>query len=187
MGYEMRNNTIVRGLLYPCSKHDVLPKGNFLGPTCAAPSYGTPSSPLPSPSVTSVLAFLDHKLLPSLSPPRCLPLYLAKKRNLKNTWKMNKEQINLSVLICSHLHLKSHDPAASKTLLGCQSKLRTVERIGFLMCLLTHLQKEKIRFSLSTHWATVSKGPDKGVSGDTHVACRSSARERNEQREKSHK
>lgn len=39
----------------------------------------------------------------------------------------------------SHLHLKSQDPAASRTLLGCQSRLRTVERMGFLMCLLTHL------------------------------------------------
>lgn len=40
----------------------------------------------------------------------------------------------------SHLHLKSQDPAASRTLLGCQSRLRTVERMGFLMCLLTHLK-----------------------------------------------
>lgn len=39
----------------------------------------------------------------------------------------------------SYLHLKSHDPAARSTLFGCQSKLRTVERMGFLMCLLTHL------------------------------------------------
>ena len=38
-----------------------------------------------------------------------------------------------------HLHLKSQDPAASRILLGCQSRLRMVERIGFLMCLLTHL------------------------------------------------
>lgn len=38
------------------------------------------------------------------------------------------------------LHLKSQDPAASRALLGCQSKLRIVERIGFLMCLHTHLQ-----------------------------------------------
>lgn len=44
----------------------------------------------------------------------------------------------------SHLHLKSHDPAARSTLFGCQSKLRTVERMGFLMCLLTHLKKFKI-------------------------------------------
>lgn len=43
----------------------------------------------------------------------------------------------------SHLHLKSHDPAARSTLFGCQSKLRTVERMGFLMCLLTHLKKQK--------------------------------------------
>lgn len=40
----------------------------------------------------------------------------------------------------SYLHLKSHDPAARSTLFGCQSRLRTVERIGFLMCLLTHLE-----------------------------------------------
>lgn len=39
-----------------------------------------------------------------------------------------------------NLHLKSHDPAASRTLLGCQSRLRMVERIGFLMCLHTHLR-----------------------------------------------
>lgn len=40
----------------------------------------------------------------------------------------------------SYLHLKSHDPAARSTLFGCQSRLRTVERIGFLICLLTHLE-----------------------------------------------
>ena len=34
--------------------------------------------------------------------------------------------------------LKSEEPAAIRTLLGCQSTDRTVERIGFLMCLLTH-------------------------------------------------
>ena len=34
--------------------------------------------------------------------------------------------------------MKSQDPTASKMLLGCRSKLRTVERVGFLMCLLTH-------------------------------------------------
>lgn len=39
-----------------------------------------------------------------------------------------------------YLHLKSQEPAASRTLLGCQSRLRMVERIGFLMCLLTHLK-----------------------------------------------
>lgn len=38
------------------------------------------------------------------------------------------------------LHLKSQEPAASSTLLGCQSRLSTVERMGFLMCLQTHLQ-----------------------------------------------
>lgn len=37
-----------------------------------------------------------------------------------------------------HSSLKSQDPTASKTLLGCQSKLRTVERVGFLTCLLTY-------------------------------------------------
>ena len=40
--------------------------------------------------------------------------------------------------------MKSHDPAARSTLFGCQSRLRTVERIGFLMCLLTHLEDKKI-------------------------------------------
>lgn len=39
-----------------------------------------------------------------------------------------------------YLHLKSQDPAASRMLLGCQSRLRMVERTGFLMCLLTHLR-----------------------------------------------
>lgn len=39
----------------------------------------------------------------------------------------------------AHLHLKSQEPAARSTLLGCQSRLRTVERMGFLMCLHTHL------------------------------------------------
>ena len=35
--------------------------------------------------------------------------------------------------------MKSQEPAARSTLLGCQSRLRTVERMGFLMCLHTHL------------------------------------------------
>lgn len=39
-----------------------------------------------------------------------------------------------------YLHLKSQEPAASSTLLGCQSRLSTVERMGFLMCLQTHLE-----------------------------------------------
>ena len=38
-----------------------------------------------------------------------------------------------------HRHLKSQEPAARSTLLGCQSRLRMVERMGFLMCLQTHL------------------------------------------------
>lgn len=38
-----------------------------------------------------------------------------------------------------HLHLKSQEPAARRTLFGCQSRLSTVERMGFLMCLQTHL------------------------------------------------
>lgn len=42
-----------------------------------------------------------------------------------------------------NLHLKSHDPAAKRTLLGCQSKQRMVERMGFLMCLHTHLQEQE--------------------------------------------
>lgn len=42
----------------------------------------------------------------------------------------------------SHRHLKSQEPAARSTLLGCQSRLRTVERMGFLMCLHTHLDTE---------------------------------------------
>lgn len=36
--------------------------------------------------------------------------------------------------------LKSEEPAQSSTLFGCQSRESTVERIGFLMCLLTHLK-----------------------------------------------
>lgn len=40
-----------------------------------------------------------------------------------------------------HRHLKSQEPAARSTLLGCQSRLRTVERMGFLMCLHTHLDR----------------------------------------------
>lgn len=39
----------------------------------------------------------------------------------------------------SHLQWRSADPAARRMLLGCQSRLRTVERMGFLMCLLSHL------------------------------------------------
>lgn len=46
-------------------------------------------------------------------------------------------------LIHKYLHLKSEDPAARRTLLGCQSRLRMVERIGFLMCLHTHLTDKK--------------------------------------------
>lgn len=37
------------------------------------------------------------------------------------------------------LHLKSQEPTGRSTLLGCQSRLRTVERMGFLICLHTHL------------------------------------------------
>lgn len=43
----------------------------------------------------------------------------------------------------SYLHLKSQAPAASSTLLGCQSRLSTVERMDFLMCLQTHLREDK--------------------------------------------
>lgn len=43
-----------------------------------------------------------------------------------------------------HLHLKSQEPAARRTLLGCQSRLSTVERMGFLMCLQTHLCGEGV-------------------------------------------
>lgn len=45
----------------------------------------------------------------------------------------------------AHLHLKSQEPAARSTLLGCQSRLRTVERMGFLMCLHTHLDTQTRR------------------------------------------
>lgn len=48
-----------------------------------------------------------------------------------------------------HRHLKSQEPAASSTLLGCQSRLSTVERMGFLMCLHTHLQGEECRYPQS--------------------------------------
>lgn len=57
-------------------------------------------------------------------------------------------------ILSVYLLLKSHDPAARSTLFGCQSRLRTVERIGFLICLLTHL-KEKwntIRISEASWW-----------------------------------
>ena len=40
---------------------------------------------------------------------------------------------------CPDLQWKSAEPAASRTLLGCQSRLSTVERMDFLMCLLSHL------------------------------------------------
>lgn len=43
-----------------------------------------------------------------------------------------------------HRHLKSQEPAARRTLLGCQSRLSTVERMGFLMCLQTHLRGERL-------------------------------------------
>lgn len=128
--------------------------------TSLSPPLHLPSTKLPSLLIsTSVIYALAlssssrlQALLISLSPLWCLAEYLAK-RDLKNICsKMNNEQLKcVCQFSCSHLHLKSHDPAASKTLLGCQSKLRTVERIGFLMCLLTHLQKEKIHFSLSTN------------------------------------
>lgn len=58
-----------------------------------------------------------------------------------------------------YLHLKSHDPAARSTLFGCQSKLRTVERMGFLMCLLTHLNTTRIT-TLKIwiyHWQSIIK------------------------------
>jgi len=41
--------------------------------------------------------------------------------------------------------LKSDEPAANKTLFGCQDNDRTVERMGFLMCLLTHLMEKNYR------------------------------------------
>lgn len=68
---------------------------------------------------------------------------LGKKGTPWTLVKAEQRAAQVSVFTYPHLHLKSHEPAASKTLLGCQSKLRTVERIGFLMCLLTHLRKEK--------------------------------------------
>jgi hypothetical protein len=39
-------------------------------------------------------------------------------------------------------------PAASKTEFGCQSRLRTVVRSGFLMCLATH------QFDSASYWHT---------------------------------
>ena len=42
------------------------------------------------------------------------------------------------------LTLKSVEPHAKRTLLGCQSREVTVDFSGFLMCLATHL-KEKVR------------------------------------------
>lgn len=39
----------------------------------------------------------------------------------------------------TNLQWRSADPAANRMLLGCQSRLRTVELMGFLMCLLSHL------------------------------------------------
>lgn len=38
-----------------------------------------------------------------------------------------------------NLQWRSAEPAASSMLLGCQSRLRTVELMGFLICLLSHL------------------------------------------------
>ncbi len=47
-------------------------------------------------------------------------------------------------------------PAASKTLFGCQSTERTVERIGFLSCFATHQllsgSKEQIAIALWDQW-----------------------------------
>ena len=42
------------------------------------------------------------------------------------------------ITIPPYLALKSVEPAATRMLLGCQSRQVMVERIGFLMCLLTH-------------------------------------------------
>jgi hypothetical protein len=58
-----------------------------------------------------------------------------------------------------HLHLKSQEPAARSTLLGCQSRLRTVERIGFLMCLHTHLDDAGARGAGRWAGALVSRLP----------------------------
>lgn len=70
----------------------------------------------------------------------------------------------MPLLIHRYLHLKSQHPAASRTLLGCQSRLRMVERIGFLMCLHTHLEITAqharsvwfIKRSLSCKWGAGS-------------------------------
>lgn len=69
-------------------------------------------------------------------------------------WEGYNTIILKTVLIHKYLHLKSLDPAARRTLLGCQSRLRMVERIGFLMCLHTHLmdkktQKDPIKWKLA--------------------------------------
>lgn len=55
-------------------------------------------------------------------------------------YKLGDEGDSLSICTKKILNstLKSVDPAASKMLFGCQSKVVIVERIGFLMCLLTH-------------------------------------------------
>lgn len=86
--------------------------------------------------------FLDPKFPSLLSSSQCCWRTLQRKKP-HGCAKAEQRAAQGSGLTDPHLHLKSHEPAASKTLLGCQSKLRTVERIGFLMCLLTHLRKRK--------------------------------------------
>lgn len=44
----------------------------------------------------------------------------------------------------SYLQWRSADPAAKRMLFGCQSRLSTVDRMAFLMCLLNHLRRIKL-------------------------------------------
>lgn len=78
----------------------------------------------PRVSLPASRAGLGHGVQGSLHPPPSTPSSCADIQTLP-----------------AHRHLKSQEPAARSTLLGCQSRLRTVERMGFLMCLHTHLDR----------------------------------------------
>lgn len=74
----------------------------------------------------------------------------------------------------AHLHLKSQEPAARSTLLGCQSRLRTVERMGFLMCLHTHLHTWVEKAGRWVMWTAVSWGQstdDRHLSDHSRQRC----------------
>lgn len=78
--------------------------------------------------------------------------------------------------------MKSQDPAASRILLGCQSRLRMVERIGFLMCLLTHLRRVGKKY-VSIHQKICKKGRRPGSTGSQRpspVILRLKVADRNE-------